>query len=103
MKIAMTKKMLKVVQDCAPDYCVFEVNFIKITPEQYCRLIDYKGPDWDEVNLDDGKIKVIRIEYLEDMYALDTYITLKTLKTAAAEADYDYEKFKKVLYNIIAI
>lgn len=103
LKVKVSNPMAKAIKT-ALNGIAFDVEIGKMNIELYQALVDYDAlnhtEDWDAKA---NKLKVIRIEYPADCYAMPTYITTKDLTRIFRNSDHTYNGFMNEIRNEYAI
>jgi len=83
MKTIVSRPMAAALRSFCSDY---SVSYHEISREEYSRRVDYDIFNHENDFLPkSGKMKVIKIEYPQDFYAMPTYITTNDLCKAGKD------------------
>lgn len=85
MKIASTKTMTTLLNKIAKEMGKTDMHFryITVSPEVYQRYIDmdiYDAEDNGDYNWETRKLRAIEVEYPDEYYACNKYLTTKDIK-----------------------
>lgn len=105
MKVKVSKTMAAAIRKALKeDLTGYRICYTEVDLNAYTRSVDYcLWSHEEDYDAEHAVMKVIRIEYPAEYYAMPRYLTTKDLRNIAGRADGDYTRFMNGVKNAIEI